>query len=52
MNLGVMLARQRRGREWRLMLLVAVGVALAGCGGDIKNLLKDTPPAQENMEWR
>ena len=47
-----MLARWTRRREWGLMLLVAAGLALTGCGGgNIKDLLKDQP-SQESLEWR
>lgn len=46
-----MLARVRRGREWGLALLVAAGLALAGCGGgNIKEILKDSPSQDDTAQ--
>ena len=43
-----MLAQVSRGREWGVVLLVAAGLALSGCGGgNIKDLLKDSPTQEE-----
>jgi hypothetical protein len=44
-----MLAPRRGRREWGLCLLVSCLLTLSGCGGNIKDLLKDTP-AQEGQE--
>jgi hypothetical protein len=43
-----MLAQAWRGREWGVVLLVAAGLALTGCGGaNIKDLLKDSPSQED-----